>query len=112
MNRKGMRASSRITKPKKLVRPPLARAAISSSGRAAAAVKSASRARDMPSPASMRGAPVRAGSDLDTQRHAEGNRRFGGAFHHLADDGRGALHLRLGHLEDQLVMDLHQHARA
>ena len=33
-----MRASSRITKPKKLVRPPLARAAISSSGRAAAVV--------------------------------------------------------------------------
>src|ERR1700741_2295902 len=100
MNRKGMRASSRITKPKKLVRPPLARAAISSSGRVAAAVKSASRAEEGPSGASMRGAPIRSRADLDAQRHGQADRGLGGPLHDMADHPRRARHLRLGHFED------------
>ena len=39
------------------------------------------------------------------------HRRLGGALHDAADDGRGGVDLLLGHLEDQLVMDLHQHPR-
>src|SRR5207253_1739858 len=105
MKMNGMRASSRITKPKKLVRPPLARAAISSSGRTAAALIPGCLAGEADPPSSMRGAPVRAGPDVHAQRDAERDRRFGGAFHHLADHGCRALHLRLGHFEDQLVMD-------
>src|SRR5204862_5110998 len=61
---------------------------------------------------SMRGAPVRAGADLDAERDVEPNRRLRRALHDPPDHGRGALHLGFGHFEHQFVMDLHQHARA
>ena len=96
----GQPRRSRSRKPKKLVRPPLASAAISSSGAGGGR-------------RSMRGAPVRPGADLDAERHAELDRRLGGASPSPARmTARGALDLVLGHFEHQLVMDLHQHPHA
>src|SRR5215470_19522068 len=50
--------------------------------------------------------PVQARADVDFERHVEGH----GGFHDLAGEGFEPRHLVLGRLEEQLVVNLQEHA--
>jgi hypothetical protein len=58
----------------------------------------------------MRLVPVPAAAGFDDEGHRELAMRCAGAFHDGLDDPRGFVDLRFRHLEQQLVVDLQQHA--
>jgi hypothetical protein len=58
----------------------------------------------------MRLVPVPAAAGLDDERYRELAARRAGAFHNRFDDARRVIGLGFGDLEEQLVMDLQQHA--
>ena len=56
----------------------------------------------------MRLGPVAADADVGDQGNGELDHRVAGAFHHVLDDLFRLLDLGVGHLEQQLVVDLEQ----
>ena len=96
MNRNGTRATSRIMKPRMLVRPPLASASMSSAA-AAGRLAQCAAPQLWPVPISI------------AERHVSVTAGSAAVGHDPLDHRRGGVDVALGQLEHQFVVHLQQH---